>query len=72
MSGDASALSDDIGMLASKNTMVEEVVKKVVPKGASTAQHIAKVLETSDHLNKIRVTLLNQECIAHFDQKGTS
>ncbi|MGH0182517.1 UNVERIFIED_CONTAM: hypothetical protein FKN15_009807 [Acipenser sinensis] len=46
MSGDASALSDDIGMLASKYIKVEEVAKKVAPKGAPTAQHIANVMET--------------------------
>ncbi|MGH0126693.1 UNVERIFIED_CONTAM: hypothetical protein FKN15_033089 [Acipenser sinensis] len=67
MSGDASALSDDIGMLALKYIKVEEMAKKVVPKGAPTAQHIANVMETSDHLNKTRATLLNQECIGLFD-----
>ncbi|RXM95522.1 hypothetical protein EOD39_16774 [Acipenser ruthenus] len=54
-------------MLASKYIKVGEVAKKVVPKGAPTAQHIANVMETSDHRNKIRATLLNQECIGQFD-----
>ncbi|RXM29381.1 hypothetical protein EOD39_8826 [Acipenser ruthenus] len=37
-------------MLASKYIKVEEVAKKVVPKGAPTAQHIANVIETRDHM----------------------